>query len=119
MNRERHILANFEQSSVLDLRKYGRNPPPEKIFKEILDQQEEEYEMELLSMESKSKGTFLFNQEEKQNVQILMHSLNTKRDQLCRQNQELKQRHISTEEVYVKEMNRRKQMQVILDIMNL
>lgn len=84
----------------------------DKIFQEILDQQEEEYEMELLNLKATSKVKVLEEQETSQNIRSLLHNLNSRRDQLCRQNQDLKLKQNLTEEECAKGIEKRKQMQV-------
>ena len=84
----------------------------DRIFAEILDQQEEEYELELRNVKAKSDEKLheesLKNNEMRGNVQNLM----SKKNQLSKVNDELKSKHSFTEETFRRELLYRQQIQV-------
>jgi hypothetical protein len=84
----------------------------DKIFNEILDQQEEEYEMELLNLKAKADERLHQDSLRNQNMKGAVQTLSSKRNQLSRLNDELKSKHINTEETYRRECAKRKQIQV-------
>ena len=84
----------------------------DKIFSEILDQQEEEYEMELLSLRAKSDEKLHKESLENQHMKGTVQNLNSKKNQLGRLNDELKSKQIITEDTYRGELLRRKEIQV-------
>lgn len=87
----------------------------DRIFAETLDQQEEEYEMELRNIRAKSDEKLheesLKNHKMRGNVQNLM----SKKNQLSRVNDELKSKHSFTEETFRRELLYRQQIQVKLE----
>jgi len=84
----------------------------DRIFREILDQQEEEYEMELLKLKATSDGQLNQEQLRTQNGKGLIQSLNCKKNLLVRQNDELKSKSSSSEETFQRESELRRELQV-------
>ena len=84
----------------------------DKIFTEILDQQEEEYEMELLNLRAKSDERLHDESLCNQHMKGAVQNLNSKKNQLSRLNDELKSKHLFTEDTYRRELSRRKQIEV-------
>ena len=84
----------------------------DKIFSEILDQQEEEYEMELRNVIAKSDERLYEESIRNVNMKGAVQNLNSKKNQLSRSNEELRSKHLFTEETYRRELSMRKETQV-------
>lgn len=84
----------------------------DKIFAEILDQQEEEYEMELRNVIAKSDERLYEESIRNVNMKGAVQNLNSKKNQLSRLNEELRSKHLFTEETYRRELSMRKETQV-------
>jgi hypothetical protein len=92
------------------------NIESEKVFREILDQQEEEYEMELLKL--KSASTLKVHQEKTQTQEIknVVTQLKSKKNQLVRQNDELRSKASFSEDSLKVESATRRKLQVSIAI---
>jgi hypothetical protein len=84
----------------------------DKIFREVLDQQEEEYEMELVKLKAHQIEQLQAQNAKTQEAKSLMLSLNSKKDQLVRQNEELRSKATLSEDTFRREMEMRRKMQV-------
>eukprot|EP00957_Ditylum_brightwellii_P059831 4541850-Ditylum_brightwellii.AAC.1 len=72
----------------------------ERIFTEILDQQEEEYELELLQLMTRAEDKLHHEHGNIKKIRGIVQSVNSRRDQLFRQNSELKSRAQNYEETH-------------------
>jgi len=84
----------------------------DKIFREVLDQQEEEYEMELVKLKAQQIEQVQAQNAKTQEVKGLMQSLNSKKNQLVRQNEDLRSKATFSEDTFRREMEMRRKMQV-------
>ena len=83
-----------------------------KVFEEILNQQEEEYEMELLRLKAASEGKLQTEQMKSQNIREEVRSQNVKKSQLMRQNEELRCKASFSEDTFLRESTLRRKLQV-------
>ena len=79
----------------------------EAMYREVLDQQEEEYENELQKLMSVAESDLITEQETTRKMQGIVQTLNTKRAQLKKKNEELKLKTANHELEYAKEKGRR------------
>ena len=79
----------------------------EKMYKEVLDQQEDEYEKELQKLMSVADVDLKTEQDSTRKMQAIVQTLNTKRAQLKKKNEELKVKSTQHEIEYGKEKARR------------
>ncbi len=92
----------------------------DRIFREILDQQEEEYEMELLKLKSASTIKIHQQKAQTQEIKSVVTNLKTKKNQLLRQNDELRSKASFSEDSLKEESASRRKLQVsLLCIFNL
>ena len=84
----------------------------EKVFKEILDQQEEEYEMELMNMKATSDISSREENLKLQDFKGTVQNLNSSKNQLTRQNHDLKLKMSSIEDLRLWEAQKRKEVLV-------
>ena len=80
----------------------------EKVFKEILDQQEEEYEMELMNIKATSDISIREENLKLQDFKGIVQNLKSSKNQLTRQNQDLKLKMSSIEDLSAWEGQKRK-----------
>ena len=106
--------AETEIKKLLQLQQQLQQEAAEtdKIFREVLDQQEEEYEMELVKLKAQQIEQLQAQNAKTQEVKGLMLSLNSKKNQLVRQNEELRSKATFSEDIFRREMEMRRKMQV-------
>ena len=98
------------KATITSLQEESRDA--EKMFREILDQQEEEYEMEL--MQAKAAAEDHVHQEQVKNHKMrgILTTINSRRDQLSRQNSDLKSKYNTYEQSYKNELQKTTQLEV-------
>lgn len=84
----------------------------DKIFTEILNQQEEEYEMEIRNIVAKSDQRLHEESIRHQHMKGTVKNLHSKKNQLSRLNDELRSKHSFAEDTYHRELSMRKEIQV-------
>ena len=92
------------------------NNESEKVFREILDQQEEEYEMELLKLKSESSLKVHQEKTQTQEIKNVVTQLKSKKNQLVRQNDELRSKATFSEDSLKAESATRRKLQVSMAI---
>jgi len=85
----------------------------EQVFKEILDQQEEEYEMELMNLKVETESKLFKEQSETQKMRGVAHSIKSRQEQLNKKNSELKAKTENHEREYLKEKMKYSEIEVI------
>jgi len=86
----------------------------EAMYREVLDQQEAEYETELQKLMSVAESDLIGEQESTRKMQAIVQTLNTKRAQLKKKNEELKLKTANHEIEYAKEKSRRVKLEETL-----
>ena len=118
-NKIRFLEQDFEKikkkmdSSIASLKQESHDT--EKIFREILDQQEEEYEIELQKQKALSEASINDQYIRSQQLQGMVQSMKSRKDHLTCQNHELKSKTSLIEDGCQKEILQRKEMQSELD----
>ena len=84
----------------------------EAVFKEILDQQEEEYEMELMKLVSETETKLYGEHCVTQKVRGVVQTIQSRQEQLSKKNKELKSKTDCFEQDYLKEKMKREEMEV-------
>lgn len=109
-----HKNADYEIKKLQQLQQQLQQEASEtdKIFREVLDQQEEEYEMELVKLKAQQIEQVQAQNAKTQEVKGLMQSLNSKKNQLVRQNEDLRSKATFSEDTFRREMEMRRKMQV-------
>ncbi|GMH81547.1 hypothetical protein TrVE_jg1075 [Triparma verrucosa] len=82
----------------------------EKMYREVLDQQEDEYEKELQKLMAVAEADLKAEQDSTRRMQAIVQTLNTKRAQLKKKNEELKVRSQHHELEFGKEKARREKL---------
>jgi hypothetical protein len=98
---------NYLESQLKNLQKESYES--EKVFKEILDQQEEEYEMQLMNVKANSDISIRDENLKLQDFKGVMQNLNSSKSQLTRQNNDLKLKMSSIEDLSLWEGQKRKE----------
>ena len=86
----------------------------EKMYREVLDQQEDEYEMELQKLMAVAESELKTEKDATREKQAFVQNLYTKRAQLKKKNEELKTRSQHHENEYAKEKARRDKLEETL-----
>jgi len=84
----------------------------DKIFREILDQQEEEYEMELITLKASSDEQLRIQRTRTQEIQNHMQGLNREKNLLFRQKEELRSKASFAEDAVQSKYEMRKKQEV-------
>ena len=86
----------------------------DRVFKEILDQQEEEYEMELLNLRGAQDRKLKEEASKTDNVKFTLQTVKSKRSQLIKQNEELRKQNVDCHNVFNREKDIRTNLEDVV-----
>jgi len=111
MDREDLVKENKKlKSEILKLR--NELAESDKIFREILDEQEEEYEMELMRLKAVSEEELYKECTRSQVAREALEQTASRAERVSRHNKELKSKISIVEDLYKQELQKRKEIQV-------